>query len=76
METSAFMLDTQPQSYATAQNAKYSNTKSNFVDMKDINNHILVHSTAIGELRNDNWYNEFANTDSNNAAGTNTGVPR
>jgi hypothetical protein len=48
----------------------------NFVDMKDINNHILVHSTAIGELRNDNWYNEFANTDSNNAAGTNTGVPR
>ncbi len=48
----------------------------NFVDMKDINNHILVHSTAIGELRNENWYNEFANTDSNNAAGTNTGVPR
>jgi hypothetical protein len=41
METSAFTLDTQPQSYAAAQNAKYSNTKSNFVDMKNRINSII-----------------------------------
>jgi len=34
-----------------------------FVDVRDINNHILVHSTAINEPRNDNWFNEFVNSD-------------
>jgi hypothetical protein len=38
-----------------------------FVDVRDINNHILVHSTAINEPRNDNWFNEFVNTDSFNS---------
>lgn len=37
-----------------------------FVDIKDINNHILVSSTAVGEVRNDNWYQQFANIDSGN----------
>lgn len=31
-----------------------------FVDWQLLQNHTLVHSTVIGEVRNDNWYNEFA----------------
>jgi GWxTD domain-containing protein len=38
-----------------------------FVDVRDINNHILVHSTAINEPRNDNWFNEFVDTDTFNS---------
>jgi GWxTD domain-containing protein len=34
-----------------------------FVDMRDINNHILVHSTAINEPRNERWMQEYVNTD-------------
>ena len=67
METSAFMLDTQPQSYATAQNAKYSNTKSNFVDMKERINSIissvpLLKQTGIRSAIMDacqKWINRF-----------------
>ena len=38
--------------------------------------HVIKINTEDHWIRVDNWYNEFANTDSNNAAGTNTGVPR
>ena len=38
-----------------------------FVDLRDINNHILVHSTAINEPRNERWMQEFVNTDTFNA---------
>lgn len=38
-----------------------------FVDLRDINNHILVHSTAINEPRNDRWFQEYVNTDTFNA---------
>jgi hypothetical protein len=31
--------------------------------MRDINNHILVHSTAINEPRNERWMQEYVNTD-------------
>ena len=45
-----------------------------FVDVRDINNHILVHSTAINEPRNENWFSQFANTDSNNPNNNGTGL--
>lgn len=67
METLAFTLDTQPQSYAAAQNAKYSNTQSNFVDMKDRINSIissvpLLKQTGIRSAIMDacqKWINRF-----------------
>lgn len=34
-----------------------------FVDLRDINNHILVHSTAINEPRNERWMQEYVNID-------------
>lgn len=37
-----------------------------FVDLRDINNHILVHSTAINEPRNERWMQEYVNTDTFN----------
>ena len=69
METSAFTLNTQPQSYAAAQNAKYSNTKSNFVDMKDrinsiINSLPLLKQTGVRSAIMDacqKWINRFPN---------------
>lgn len=49
--------------YAEIQGGAY----FHFVDVRDINNHILVHSTAINEPRNDNWYNEYVNSDTFNS---------
>jgi GWxTD domain-containing protein len=34
-----------------------------FVDVQNIGNYFLVHSTASGEARNENWYNEYVDTD-------------
>jgi GWxTD domain-containing protein len=34
-----------------------------FVDVQNIRNYILVHSTAPGERRNENWFMEYVDTD-------------
>jgi hypothetical protein len=39
--TTAIQAQAQPQSYAASQNAKYSNTESNYVDMKDRINSVI-----------------------------------
>lgn len=39
--TTAIQAQVQPQSYAASQNAKYSNTESNYVDMKDRINSVI-----------------------------------
>jgi GWxTD domain-containing protein len=38
-----------------------------FVDMLGFGNFILVNSNAMGEIRNDNWYNEYVVPHNNNA---------
>lgn len=47
----------------------------NFVDTQNINNYVLVHSTAINEIRNENWMNEYVNknnsTQRNNSQNSN-----
>jgi len=37
----------------------------NFVDTQNINNYILVHSTAINEMRNEKWMDEYVNKRNN-----------
>jgi len=52
-------LDTRPYEtwyYQSVQGGAY----FHFVDWQNTQNHQLVHSTAMGEIRNDNWYEQFA----------------
>lgn len=52
-------LDTRPYEtwfYQSVQGGSY----FYFVDWQNTQNHQLVHSTAMGEIRNDNWYEQFA----------------
>jgi len=34
-----------------------------FVDVQNTRNYILVHSTSTGEIRNENWFQEYVDTD-------------
>lgn len=48
----------------------------NFVDIYNINNYVLVNSTAINEIRNENWMNTYVNKSTNDVKNSNTNGQR
>lgn len=64
-------IDTKPYEIWFFQNIQ-GGTYFYFVDWQLLQNHRLVHTTMIGEIRNENWFNEFAKAFSPNPTPENT----